>query len=343
MAKTTVRCPKCGTAFEIPVKEVLGIVGNLIGENSGVGDVYLKEKEGEPCKPLRDKDGRFVSRSGGAGHACGERGNDGEHNDDEPLSERVRKQGHVKNHRLFRRWIMSQMFHTLLAMENWNEGFARLVRNRGLRYMWKVVKNELHDMRAILRHGDTEEFERRDRWWNTDAVYGIACSFALSLDKEIGRLRVRRCKGREYVTVPGFGMVFQDEVHEKILAPLHDRIDAFRKCNCQRTADALCDFASQFKDSTAWKLGMPTEFIDRFKGAGAYFTLRNMLMFHDCRLPYEVAQRFGKKAFNTDLEVLDLAAEAYKDNGWQLLGLLKDTIKLNGIDVEKKIRSWKKD
>ena len=87
---------------------------------------------------------------------------------------------------------------------------------------------------------------------------------------------------------------------------------------------------------------MPTEFIDRFKGAGAYFTLRNMLMFHGCRLPYEIAQKFGKKAFNLDLELLDLAAEEYKDKGWQLLGLLKDTIKLNGIDVEKKIRSWKK-
>ena len=40
------------------------------------------------------------------------------------------------------------------------------------------------------------------------------------------------------------------------------------------SADALCDYAMQFKDSTAWKLGMPAEFIDRFKGAGAYFTLR---------------------------------------------------------------------
>ena len=339
MAKTTVRCPKCGTAFEIPAKEVLGIVGNLIGENSGLGDVYLKEKDGEPCKPLRDKDGRFVSRSNGISLAGEEY--DGEHND-EPLSERVRKQGPVKNHRLFRRWIMSQMFHTLLTMKNWNEGFARLVRNRGLRYMWKVIKNELHDMRAIQRHGDTEEFDRRNRWWSADAVYGIACSFAFDLEKETSRLRIRKCKGREYVTVPGFGMVFCDEVNEKIIVPLHDRIEAFHKCNCQRTADALCDFASQFKDSTAWKLGMPTEFIDRFKGAGAYFTLRNMLMFHGCRIPYEAAQKFGRKDYNTDLEVLDMAAEANKDQGWQLLGLLKDTIKLNGIDVEEKIRSWRK-
>ncbi len=341
MAKTTVRCPKCGTAFEIPAKEVLGIVGDLIGENSGLGDVYLKEKDGEPCKPLRDKDGRFVSRSNGISLAGEEY--DGEHNDDEPLSERVRKQGPVKNHRLFRRWIMSQMFHTLLTMKNWNEGFASLVRNRGLRYMWKVIKNELHDMRAIQRHGDQGEFKRRNRWWSTDAVAQIASMFAYDLGEQIRKnLKVRKCKGREYVTIPGFGMVFCDEYVKKVTEPLHERIEAFRKCNCQKTADALCDFAAQFKDSTAWKLGMPTEFIDRFKGAGAYFTLRNMLMFHGCRIPYDVAQKFGKRAYNTDLDVLDSVAEEYKDSGWQLLGLLKDTIKLNGIDVEAKIRSWRK-
>ena len=238
---------------------------------------------------------------------------------------------------------MSQMFHTILAMRNWSEGFARLVRNRGLRYMWKVVKNELHDMRAIQRHGDTEEFLRRNRWWSTDAVADIARTFASDLEKQIGKLKVRKCKGREYVTIPGFGMVFCDELDEKVTEPLRRRIEAFCKCNCQKTADALCDFASQFKDSPSWKLGMPTSFIDRFKGAGAYFTLRNMLMFHGCRLPYDVAQKFGKKAFNTDLEVLDSVAEEYKDEGWQMLGFLKDVIKHNGIDVEAKIKSWKKD
>lgn len=340
MAKTTVRCPKCGTAFEIPAKEVLGIVGNLIGENSGLGDVYLKEKEGEPCKPLRDKDGRFVSRSNGISLAGVER--DGEDHEVEPLSERVRKQGPVKNHRLFRRWIMSQMFHILLRMKNWNEGFAKIIRARGVRYMWKVLKQEMHDMRAIQRHGDTEEFKRRNRWWSTEAVANIAICFCDDLEAQIMKLKQRKCKGREYVTIPGYGMVFYDEVVDKVIIPFHDRIAAFRKCNCAKTADALCDYAMQFKDSTAWKLGMPTVFIDRFKGAGAYFTLRNMLMFHGCRIPYEVAQKFGNKSYNTDLEVLDSVAEEYKNDGWQMLGFLKDVIKHNGIDVEAKIKSWKK-
>lgn len=341
MANTTVRCPKCGTAFEIPAKEVLGIVGNLIGENSGLGDVYLKEKDGEPCKPLRDKDGRFISRSNGVSPAGVE--HDVEDDEIEPLSERVRKQGPVKNHRLFRRWIMSQMFHLLLRMEKWNDGFAKIIRARGVRYMWKVLKQEMHDMRAISRHGDTEEFKRRNRWWNTDAVAQIASTFAYDLGEQIRKnLKVRKCKGREYVTIPGYGMVFCDEYVKKVMEPFHDRIEAFRKCNCQKTADALCDYAMQFKDSTAWKLGMPTEFIDRFKGAGAYFTLRNMLMFHGCRIPYDVAQKFGRKTYNTDLEVLDSVAEEYKDEGWQMLGFLKDVIKHNGIDVEAKIKSWNK-
>ena len=338
----TINCPNCGAEIALSPKIVYDKDGIVVHEpGRGV--------------PMRDEKGRFVGMDFSKNNGCtckhgislaGEEydnDNDGEHNDDEPLCERVRKQGHVKNHRLFRRWIMSQMFHTLLIMKNWNEGFAKLVRNRGLRYMWKVIKNELHDMRAIQRHGDREEFERRNRWWSTEAVSNIAICFGGDLEAQIKKLKHRKCKGREYVTIPGYGMVFCDEVVDKVIIPFHDRIAAFRKCNCAKTADALCDYAMQFKDSTAWKLGMPTVFIDRFKGAGAYFTLRNMLMFHGCRIPYEAAQKFGRKDYNTDLEVLDNMAEEYKDEGWQMLGFLKDVIKHNGIDVEAKIKSWKKD
>lgn len=336
----TITCPNCGA--EIDMTPVL-----VKGKN---GKAVINDK---PGVPMRDSKGRFVgmdfAKDGGTTCMHGislageEYDNDGEHNDDEPLSERVRKQGPVKNHRLFRRWIMSQMFHLLLRMEKWNDGFAKIIRARGVRYMWKVLKQEMHDMRAISRHGDTEEFKRRNRWWNTDAVAQIASTFAYDLGEQIRKnLKVRKCKGREYVTIPGYGMVFCDEYVKKVMEPFHDRIEAFRKCNCQKTADALCDYAMQFKDSTAWKLGMPTEFIDRFKGAGAYFTLRNMLMFHGCRIPYDVAQKFGRKTYNTDLEVLDSVAEEYKDEGWQMLGFLKDVIKHNGIDVEAKIKSWNK-
>lgn len=332
----TITCPNCGAEIDMTPVLVKDSKGKPVVEDRG------------PNVPLRDAKGRFVGMDFGNNMKHGinlageEYDNDGEHNDDEPLCERVRKQGHVKNHRLFRRWIMSQMFHILLRMEKWNDGFAKIIRARGVRYMWKVIKQELHDMRAIQRHGDREEFERRNRWWSTEAVSNIAICFGGDLEAQIKKLKHRKCKGREYVTIPGYGMVFCDEVVDKVIIPFHDRIAAFQKCNCAKTADALCDYAMQFKDSTAWKLGMTTVFIDRFKGAGAYFTLRNMLMFHGCRIPYEAAQKFGRKDYNTDLEVLDNMAEEYKDEGWQMLGFLKDVIKHNGIDVEAKIKSWKK-
>ena len=338
---STITCPNCGAEIDMTPVLVKDSKGKPVVEDRG------------PNVPLRDAKGRFVgadlAKDGGITCMHGislageEYDNDGEHNDDEPLCERVRKQGPVKNHRLFRRWIMSQMFHLLLRMEKWNDGFAKIIRARGVRYMWKVLKQEMHDMRAIQRHGDTEEFKRRNRWWNTDAVAQIASMFAYDLGEQIRKnLKVRKCKGREYVTIPGYGMVFRDEYVKKVIEPFYARIEAFRKCNCQKTADALCDYAMQFKDSTAWKLGMPAEFIDRFKGAGAYFTLRNMLMFHGCTLPYDVTCKFGDKKFNSFLDVLDNVAEEYKDEGWQMLGFLKDVIKHNEIDVEAKIKSWKK-
>ena len=239
----TITCPNCGAEIDMtPV---------LVKDSSGKAVINDK-----PGVPPRDAKGRFVgvdlAKDGGVKVKCMMHGislageeYDGEHNDDnanEPLSERVRKQGPVKNHRLFRRWIMSQMFRLLLRMKKWNDGFAKIIRARGVRYMWKVIKQELHDMRAIQRHGDHEEFERRNRWWSTEAVAQIACMFAYDLGEQIRKnLKVRKCKGREYVTIPGYGMVFCDEYVKKVLEPFHARIEAFRRCNCQKTVDALCD------------------------------------------------------------------------------------------------------
>ena len=242
---------------------------------------------------------------------------------------------------------MSQVFHMLneIDLTHGHTPFTNIVRRRGIRYMADVIKNEVHDMCVILRNGDTAEYGRRRRWWNDDTIVDIGNQFLDILVHEIDRLKVHKCKGRPYKKIPGFGNVFEDEIEKKVLTPLRHAVSDIivDDVDFEGAVMRLCNRLRQFKESSAWKVRMPAKFLDVYKGNGAYFTLRNMIQFHDCKLPDDV--REGHEELNgwkRDLAILDDLAEKYKNAGWQLLGLVKDTIQANGIDVAKKIASWQK-
>ena len=353
MAKTTIRCPECGAAFEIPAKTLLGVIGNVLGEDSNLGDCYLKTKEQEPKKPLRGPDGRFMNNSMHgidlAGEEYDEKNSD-KYGVDASLSEKIRNGKPVKNHRLFRRWIMSQVFHALQEMERCGgTPFTNIVRRRGIRYMADVIKNEVHDMLKCREHGDVIEYRNRSRWWNESTIFQIGSQFVDILTHEIDRLKVRKCRGRPYKRIPGFGNVFVEDIQKKVVEPL--RRDLEELVSLETSADTfedvvvrICDKISRFKESCAWKIHMPSKFLDCYKGNGAYYTLQNMIQFHDCKLPDEVrdGEHGDMKGWHRDMAILDDLAEKYKNSGWQLLGLVKDTIEANGIDIDKKIESWQK-
>ena len=360
MAKTTVRCPKCGTAFEIPETESVS-VGVTIAKNSGIGDVYLKPDEDEPKKPLRDSKGHFVSNSLHGVNLAGEeygkcnKSSSKCNRGDDSIADAVRNGGYVKNHRLFRRWIMAQFFHILRELEVGGYGvgrdsFAGIVRRRGVRYMWDVIEHEVHDMGVIRRNGDVEEFHRRFMWWNPGKVHQIAKDYLDEVTREIWRLKTRKCRGREYRAIPGWGNVFEDEIEKKVIAPFAkavDDIDGYGESDFaafESYLRRLVGIAGRFKESSRWNISMPTKFIDSFKGNGAYFTLRNRIMFHGCTLPRHIREGHEDlRGFRRDLACLDdLVRKLGETDGWQLVGLVKDTIKENGISVEKKIASWSK-
>lgn len=340
MAKTTIRCPKCGAAFEIPAKTLLGVIGNVLGEDSNLGDCYLKTKDDEPKKPLRDSSGKFVSNSlhgiDLAGEEYGKEVKYGCENAVDSITEDIRKQGYVKNHRLFRRWIMAQLFHMLSYQDKYQEKFSDLVRNRGVRYMFKVIENETKDMEAIKRNGDLDEFERRYRWWNPSTLNKIFYEYFNLVKDQTEKLKVHKCKGRPYVDIPGWGMVFTDELDKKVWSKIQADLSLLNSDNMFRAVPRICGSLGRFKDSSRWKVRMPATFINAFKGNGAYFTLRNMVMFHGCFLSTR-----GKAPVETQLAELDRLAEQYKNEGWQLLGLVKDTLKANHMNVDKKIAEWR--
>lgn len=353
---TTVRCPKCGAAFQIPAHEHAQC-GVVIAKDSNMGTVYLKVDEAEQrivpadeCRqgtPLRDKHGKFLPRARWASDPAFATQENASTPDCGSLSEKVRKGGYVKNHRLFRRWIMAQLFH-VLRDEKVYKGYTDRLRSYGIRYMFKVMRNEFHDMFVISKNGDSAEYNRRLRWWNPRVLETIGVDFLKQLERYIPRLKQRKCEGHPYVRLPRIGNVFTDEVEDKVLKPynalLADAVNGFQPGQ----VDKFLEFCDRFKEGQKLPLRMPTTFVNAYKGNGAYFTLRNMIMFHGCFLPDKVVNEYWSgdcmslTPMDRHLRVLDMVAERFKHDGWQLLGLLRDTIEFNHVDVAKKIESWKK-
>ena len=79
-----------------------------------------------------------------------------------------------------------------------------------------------------------------------------------------------------------------------------------------------------------------------YEGAGAYFSLKNLILFHG-------VTEFRHKSLAADnlncprsfaLAYLEMKAERYKNKGWALLGLLKQTLSDNDINIEAKRKEW---
>lgn len=72
-------------------------------------------------------------------------------------------------------------------------------------------------------------------------------------------------------------------------------------------------------------------FIDAYKGSGAYYTIENMILFHNCRFP-----EFKSK----DSSINYLESQAVQLKGWKLFGLMKQFFKDNNFDIDAKRAEW---
>lgn len=80
--------------------------------------------------------------------------------------------------------------------------------------------------------------------------------------------------------------------------------------------------------------------IDAYKGAGAFYTMQNLIRFHNCTAIDDRGRRLDKYQ---SLAFLSAKAEEYKNgNGWRLLAALKKMLDDNGIDIKKKMAQWRR-
>ena len=82
----------------------------------------------------------------------------------------------VPNRRLFRRWVMAQMFHMMSYTPHRSKepvGVTNMIHRLGYDYQWKMLMDELYAQMKMSER-DAVNFTDRNRWFNTDVVMAMA-------------------------------------------------------------------------------------------------------------------------------------------------------------------------
>lgn len=354
---TKVLCPRCGTEFAIAKKEIT-IVATVVGRDSGLGDICpatvgrttptkLPEKAEERIEALRnagvDVSCLFAMR-GSNGGECIASNKDGKLvvlDDNDPVFDIIISQGTVPNRCLFRRWVMAQMFHMMSYTPYRSKeplGVTEMIHRLGYEYQWKMLMNELY-AQMKMENKDPESFIERNRWFNASVVEAMARDYIIQLKERVDALKVRKCKGIPYKRICNRN-IFVSDLAIKLYYPLDMAMARIRQAkNAAQLYAAVKSFndmrikmSSGTAQSKAW--------IDAYKGAGAYFTMQNLIRFHGCVAYDDGGNRLDKYQ---SLDFIKIKATMYAyGEGWRLLAVLKKMLVDNNIDIKKKIATWRK-
>ena len=260
--------------------------------------------------------------------------------------------GYVSNWKLFRRWVMSQMFHMLRDMDKNGRTFNDVLQHKGYEYQWRMLENELYAQMKMAAHGDHENAGARNRWFGGFVAADMAYDYIKKLRKYVDNnliYKVKKdahgnvkktykhtCKGNPYVRLQNDD-IFVADLEKKVYAPLGNLARKMYDSNTYKEVyDAVHEFNKKRKH-LAWDTKQADAFITAYKGSGSYYTMRNLIMFHGARF-----MKNGRKMSETDsLKELESKAKLYDEEGWRMLGVLKQLIKDNNISVQVKILEWK--
>lgn len=254
--------------------------------------------------------------------------------DDDPIFKSIKDNGHINNPKLFRRWIMSQMFHMLATGD-----FTKALNAKGYYYQWSMLLNELKAQSKMEKHGDRENLEQRRMFFNRKIVMEICNDYICKLQNHLDKLPGKGGKKSMYLKFRDNYMLRED-LQTKYVKPL---IDVMISMADMSTATDLFNAASYFYSliRKTWMrrdISMSQEFKSAYKGTGAYFTFRNIILFHP-----DIVVKPNMSVKRT-LVWLDQEAKecATYGNGWRMLAILKDILAYNRVDLKAKINSWRK-
>lgn len=252
----------------------------------------------------------------------------------DPILESIIADGYVRNSKLHRRFVCAQMFHMLnyVSYDGRDRGYNDCLRRcYGYKYTIDMMIEEVRVL-SKLEVRDKETFEERAHFFDRRTVAAVLEDYIEELKKYVEKLPTKKCKGVPYKRVKGVN-IFVADFEKKLYAPVkHYANQVSVAKNYNEIYRILCNF-KRTMIKLPWNTKKSKAWIDAYKGEGAYYTLKNLIMFHDCKIfadyyPYTTAE---------SMVVLKNRLAEYKGEGWRMFALMKKVIADNNFDFNKRM------
>lgn len=259
------------------------------------------------------------------------------------IAQQIITDGYVRNTKLHRRFVMAQMFQAL-NYTSWNgreSGYNACLKNHYYYdYTFKMMLDEVKVL-SKLEVRDKESFDERKHFFTKEVVIAVMEDYMVKLQEHVKGLHEYKCKGVPYKKIKGSN-IFTEDLHKKLYAPLYNEI------NYIKYARNYTDIYNRLKSFMNNMVKLPYNtpkskvWIDAFKGEGAYYTLKNLVMFHDCAI---YTGKYGAFDYNKEKKLVGIDAVnhlnkklvEYQNEGWRMFALMKKVISDNGFDFNKRM------
>lgn len=252
---------------------------------------------------------------------------------EDTIAKSIIEDGYVRNTKLHRRWVMAQMFHMLnyKSYDGRREGYNEALKMRGLKYSFDMMLEEIRVL-GKLEDRDVSTFLERSHFFTKDVIKKTMEDYIEELKKYVDTLPNKNCKGIPYKRIKGQN-IFVADLQKKVYSPLKREIDRLTYATNYNEIYRIVRYFMNDMISLPYNTPKSKAWIDAYKGEGAFYTLKNLVMFHACGIKVDGRFVYGAAA----VSVLNSRLREYKGEGWRMFALMKKVIKDNNFDFYKRM------
>ena len=252
---------------------------------------------------------------------------------EDTIANQIIEDGYVRNTKLHRRFVMAQMFQGLnyKSYDGRNIGYNEWVKRHGLGYAFDMMLEEIRVL-GKLEERDRDTFIERAHFFTKDVIVKTMEDYVAELMKYVETLPSKNCKGIPYKRVKG-NNIFVVDLDKKVYAPLRYDINRIKYASNYNELYRIVKNFMHKMIALPYNTPKSKAWIDAYKGEGAFYTLKNLVMFHNCGIVVAGKMIYGIAA----VEFLSVMLNKYQGEGWRMFALMKKVIADNNFDFKKRM------
>lgn len=252
---------------------------------------------------------------------------------EDDIANQIIADGYVRNTKLHRRFVMAQMFQGLnyVSWDKRRTGYNEWLKNFGIGYAFDMMLEEIRVL-GKLEERDRETFVERSHFFTKDVITKTMEDYMVALTAHINALPSKNCKGVPYKRIKGDN-IFVADIDKKVYAPFRNDIYRIKYASSYNELYRIVKSFISKMISIPYGTPKSKAWIDAYKGEGAFYTLKNLVMFHGCGIEVNGHMVYGAAATS----ILNKRLNEYKGEGWRMFALMKKVIEDNNFDFKKRM------